>query len=239
MNKEEILINTQLALFFELPLSRPDELWQLFNAEMGGIFDKVPLTLPIPNESQLLEVPVVQMTSSKGIYSGNIARGRVDYFHSGVGKQNFSDIKNNFLDEIEKYFNFFSSKTKIKRIGFVTKFFMEDKQQDKTIAKLLNKKFIELHDNNVHEAYIRYVSRIKIGEFNVNDLTIVERFSARVSGVGDNIKGIMITRDFNTVPEENYSNKLSEGKIKTLIKEAEGCFNLKGLRDILWPKTNK
>ncbi len=236
---EEILINTQLALFFEQPISRPDELWQQFNIEMNGVFDQVPLTLPVPNETQLLEVPIVQMTSSKGIYSCNIARGRVDYFHSGAGKQNFLDIKNNFLDEIGKYFNFFSGKIKIKRIGFVTRFFIEDNNQDKTIAKLLNKKFTELHDNNVHEAYIRYVSRIKIGEFNVNDLTIVERFLARVSGVRDNIKGIMITRDFNTVPETNYSNKLSEKKIKILIKKAEGCFNLNGIRNILWSKTNK
>ncbi len=238
MDKEEILINTQLALFFEQLISRPDELWQQFNTEMDGIFDQIPLTVPVPNETQLAEVPVVQMNSNKGVYSCNIARGRVDFFHRGVGKQTFSDIKNDFLQEIEKYFNYFSGKTKIKRIGFVTRFFIEDNNQDKTIAKLLNKKFIKLHDNNVHEAYIRYVSRIKIGEFDVNDLTIVERFLARISGIGDNIKGILVTRDFNTIPEQLYSSKLNSRIIKDFLNESEKKFNLKNFKNVLYGSTS-
>lgn len=233
--KQEILVNTQLALFFEQSISRPDELWQQFNTEMNGIFDQIPLTVPVPNEIQLSEVPVVQMNSGKGVYSCNIARGRVDFFHRGVGKQTFSDVNNDFLQEIEKYFNYFSGKTKIKRIGFVARFFIEDNNQDKTIAKLLNDDFKKLYKSNTHEAFIRYVIRTKIMEFDVNDLTVIEKFSASISEIGDNIKGVLITRDFNTIPEENYSKQFKKEAIKNFVTQNEGEFKLEKIKKILWP----
>lgn len=237
MEKEEIIINTQFALFFENPLSRPDEFSRSFNQQMGGIFDQIPTVMPVPNEVRLLDVPVVQMNSKSGVYSCNIARGRVDFFYTGIGKQKFANIKDEFLKEVENFFSFFSDKVKIKRIGFVTRFFIEDVDQDKTIAKLLNNDFKTLHSGNTHEAFIRYVSRVNnfINEFNVNSFTSLERFSARIKDVGDNVKGIMLTRDFNTDPNILYSDKLSVEKIKEFIKESEKSFKLDDIKKILWP----
>lgn len=235
--KQEILINTQLALFFEQPISRPDELWQQFNIEMSGIFDQIPLTIPVPNEIQLSEVPVVQMNSNKGVYSCNIARGRVDFFHRGVSKQTFSDVKNDFLQEIEKYFNYFSEKEKIKRIGFVTRFFVEDEEPDKTIAKLLNNNFKKLYEGNTHEAFIRYVIRTKIMEFDVNDLTVIEKFLARISGIEGNINGVLVTRDFNTIPETNYFELFKKNNIiKNFITNSEMKLRLRDIKKILWQR---
>lgn len=235
--KEEILINTQLALFFENPLSRPDELSQAFNEQMGGIFDQIPIVIPVPNESQLLNVPVVQMNSKNDVYSCNIARGRVDFFHRGVGKQIFTDIREQLLKEVENFFSFFSEKVKIKRIGFVTRFFIEDPEQDKTIAKLLDNDFKTLHSGDTHEAFIRYVSRINnfVDEFNINNFTSLERFSARIKDVGTNIKGISLTRDFNTDPNTLYSEKFNTDKIRKFIEESEKNFKLDDVKKILWP----
>jgi hypothetical protein len=234
--KEEILIDTQLALFFEQPLSHPDEYYQSFNAEMGGIFDTIPTILPVPNETQLLDVPIVQMNSNNGVFSCNIARGRVDFFYRGAGKQTFIDIKADLLIKLEKYFNFFADKVKIKRFGFVTRFFIEDAGQDKTIARLLDDNFTKLHNGVVNEVFIRYVSKTKINEFDINNLSSIERFSARIKDMGGNIRGVLLTRDFNTVPNISYSDKFNLDKIKKIIEEGEEKFKLDDIKNVLWPK---
>lgn len=232
--KEEIIINTQLALFFSQSIQRPDELWQVFNSSMGNIFDQVPVTLPVPDEPQLREIPLVQAVSVNGIHACKIARGRVDYFHFGDGNQKFSDIKNDFLKEIKNYFDFFSSKVVIKRIGFVCRFFIEDRDHSKTIAKLLDKKFKDLHQGNAHQAYARYVSRFEKDNFKLNNYTTVEKTSATISGAGSGINGILITRDFNTIPEEDYSNKLNPENIKKFIENGESNFKLSEIKKILY-----
>jgi len=235
MEKEEILINTQFALFFEQPINRPDLLVNDFNQAIGNVFDQIPITLPVPPD--LLDVPVVQLNKADGIYSCNIARGRVDFFHAGVGKQKFSDIKDDFQNETEKLYEFFSDRTKIKRIGFVTRFFFDDEKQDEIIAKLIDKNFKDLHNGKTQETYVRYVSRMDANEFDgfeVNNFTSIEKFFVRISGVGENIKGILVTRDFNTNPEKNYSNEFNKEKIKDFIAKSEGQFNLDKIKDILW-----
>jgi hypothetical protein len=232
MEKDEILINSQFAMFFEQPISRPDLLVSELNNVMGNIFDQIPIIIPVPPD--LVDVPVVQMNSSNGVYSLNIARGRADFFHAGVGEQKFADIKNDFQKEVETLYEFFSSKTKIKRIGFVTRFFFDEEKQDEIIAKLIDKDFRNLHNGKTQEAYVRYVSRINLNNLEVNNFTAIEKFFARITGVGDNIKGILVTRDFNTNPEKNYSDKFSKEKIKNFITQGENWFNLDKIKNILW-----
>jgi len=235
MNKEEIIINTQFALFFESPISRPDSFVVDFNKAIGNIFDQIPVILPVPNE--LLDVPVVQMNTTNRVYSCNIARGRVDFFHAGVAGQKFPDIRSNFQNEVERLYEFFSDKTKIIRIGFVTRFFFEDEKQDETIAKLINEDFRKYHNGTIHQAYIRYVSSMKIDDFEVNNFTSIEKFFAVISGVEDKIKGILVTRDFNTNLEEgdNYKNRFNFQKIKSFIEKGVEEFKLEDLKKILWP----
>lgn len=233
MEKEEIIINTQLALFFDQIIEKPEELWPPFNSEMSTIFDITPLIMPVPNKTELNDVPIVQMRSS-GVYSCNIARGRADLFIAGAGKQKFSDVKDDLLNKAKKYFNFFSAKVKIKRIGFVTRFFIDDVEQDKTITKLLNNKFVALHDGNTHEVFIRYVSRAKINNFDINNFTTLEKFFARIKDVGDNIEGVLLTRDFNTIPEENYKERFDFDALEKFILEGENKFKLEDIKAILW-----
>lgn len=237
--KEEILINTQFALFFDGLIERPDQLVELFNAEMGNIFDKIPVVIPVPNEPKLSEIPVAQLFSTDGIYSCKIARSRVDFFYAGAGKQKFSDIEYSFKNKVEKLYEFFSDNIKIKRMGFVTHFFIEGTEPDKTIAeKLLNDEFRKIHGGDIYEAFIKYVSRDSVNEFEINNFTTVEKFTARISDIGE-LKGILITRDFNTIPEENYKEKLTNEKIKDFIEKSKEKFKLENINDILWSNQKK
>ncbi len=235
MEKEEIILNTQLALFFDTSISRPDELTQLFNKAMGGIFNQIPVVMPVPDKKELLNIPIVHMTSNNNIYSCDIARGRADFFVAGEGRQKFSDIKNDFLEKMEKYYIFFASKAKIKRVGFVTRFFIKDENQAENIAKLLNEEFRKIiHSGKIHQSFVRYVSRTEIDVFEINNYTSVEKTFATISSIGSHMCGIMITRDFNTIPEKNYKNILNKEKIKYFIEESEKKFNLEDLKKILW-----
>lgn len=233
--KEEIFVNTQFALFFESSIQRPDEFVTSFNEAMGKIFDQVPVILPVPNQVQLLGVPLVQMNSGNGVYSCNIARNRVDFFIAGEGKQKFEDMKINLLDKTIKYYNFFTSKIKIKRIGFVVRFFVQDENPDLAIANLINDDFKEIHDGKTNQTYVRFITRTKIKEYEINNYSSVGGTAANIEGVGESIPGVLITRDFNTIPENNYTEKFSVKEIGQFIEEAESKINLDKIKKLLWP----
>lgn len=235
MDKKEILINTQIALFFDNLLEKPEEIWQSLNNEFDGVFDKTPIILPVPKDQQLNEVPVVQMGSNNGVYSCNIARVRVDFFVAGEGEENFTAKKDIITNISKKLFDFFKNKNiNIKRIGFVTRFFIEDEKQDETIAKLLNDNFKNIHDGIVYESYIKYVSRDKILDFEINNYTTIEKFSANIPSMGNNIKGVLITRDFNTILEKNFKEEFDINKITIFIEKSENKFKLEDIKKILW-----
>lgn len=230
--KEEIIINTQLALFFKQPIMKPEESWQPLNDEMGNIFDATPIIFPVPDKPELYDVPIVQMNSSNKVYSCNMARNRVDFFIAGVSDQKYSDIKDDLSEKSKKYFSFFSNEHGIKKIGFVGKFFVKDEDHKKTIATLLNDKFTNLHKGTIEEAYIRYVSKINIEGYEVNNFTSIEKYLANISDVGNNIKGVLITRDFNTIPKPE--DEFDEDKIESFIEKAEEKFELEKIKEILW-----
>ena len=219
----EIVLNAQLALFFDQPLDRPDQLITPFNDALGKVFDQVPMVVPVPKEPQLLTIPVVQMASTNGIFSCNIARSRVDLFMAGNGPQKFSDIKDSLVSKSEAYYNFFNSATQISRIGFVVRFFFPSDVPGEAISHLFNKDFIKIfEDGKVNDNYARYISRIKINDLDVNDFTSAERAIATIGS--KQLQGILITRDFNTIPEKNYKSTLNATVIKNFINGASGIF---------------
>lgn len=233
--KNEIIVNTQLAFFFESAIQRPDEFITSFNESMGKIFDEVPIILPVPDQAQLLGVPLVQMRSKNGIYSCNIARNRVDFFIAGEGKQKFADIENNLLEKTDLYYSFFASRAKIKRLGFVVRFFIQEENPDLAIANLINDDFKKNHDGETHQSYIRFITRTKIRGLKSNNYTTVEQTTANIDGVGTGVLGVLITRDFNTVPEDVSQEKIDSSLIKEFINEGKSKFNLEKIKESIWP----
>jgi hypothetical protein len=233
--KEEILINTQLALFFEQQIPRPDELIQGFNQQMNNIFDKIPNIMPIPDGLNIPDVPIVQLMSKSNVHNCNIAMGRVDFFHTGINKQKFSDIKDIFLVETEKLYSFFSQKTPIKRIGFVTRFFFEDPEKSRATATLLNESFKNLFGSEILDTSIKFVTRINILDFEVNNATFVNSYTAKLPNILEKAGGILVTRDFSTNPMQDYSKKFDSDGIKKILTESHTKFNLDKIAHIIWP----
>lgn len=241
-------ISTQFALFFGDTIDRPEIYISDFTKEMGDVFDKSPLTIPIPNSPEFVNTPIVQFTSSNGLHACSFARQRADYYHYSSDRKKqyeFNEIEDVFCKNVEKYFNFFSTKTKINRIGFLTKFFIKDEQQGKIIANLINDDFKKIHGGDIRDAKLLYISRTKTKneEFMLNNSTMVEKTKTILFENSKEIPqdGILITRDFNTVPEKmlEYKGKFTVEKIKQTIKEVEENFKLDDISKLLWTNTQK
>ena len=239
MNKKFILINTQIALFFKEKIERPDLLYNDLNLQIGGLFVLPPMVVPIPNEFQLDEIPMVQLKSRDNTYNLNIAKKRADFFISGEGEQQFSDKKEIFIEKAKIFFNFFSQHTEVKRIGFVSRFFVEDENKE-TIKSVFVKKFIDLHSedpkkNEVEttDAYARYSTKIVSDGVKINNYSSIEKQQVIISNVKKT--GLVITRDFNTDPSEDYSNKINADFLSEFISKNSEKFNLSGFEDLLWP----
>lgn len=237
--KEEILINSQIVFFFKDPIIQPEKIYQEI-VEIIPELDVTPLVVPIPNELQLYEVPVVQLKSQDGVYSFNIARKRCDLFVAGEGTQKFDAKKEKILQEVKALFNYFSSVTPIVRVAFIVRFFIEDESQDEVISKLLTEDFKDIYkdENGVikpSEVFIRYIQKSKIlKNIEINNFTSVERQSANIAGQGVDIKGIQVTRDFNTDQTKDYSEVMSSKVLEALVTYGQANFKLDELKQVLW-----
>lgn len=239
MDKPEILINTQTAFFFEKILEKPEGIWESLNNELGGVFDQTPIILPVPRDQKLMEVPVVQMLSSSGVYSCNISRARIDFFIAGEGEQAFNVKEEEMINMSSKLFNFLKKDPGIKRIGFVSRFFIKEEKQDEILKNILNKKFIDLHTEGEEsafvESYVKYVQKIKVLNLDVNNFTTIEKYFANIPSAGENIKGVLVTRDFNTIPELNLVSQ--DGfEVSAFMREGATKFHLREIKELLWPE---
>ena len=71
----------------------------------------------------------------------------------------------------------------------------------------------------------------------INNYTTVEKFIANISGVGEDIKGVLITRDFNTNPEVNFDKgKDNNFTITSFINESTLRFSFDEIKKLLWPE---
>ena len=50
------------------------------------------------------------------------------------------------------------------RIGFLTRFFLEDENQGRIISKLIKDDFKKLHDGDVHDSNLQYISRFQLSK---------------------------------------------------------------------------
>ena len=231
---ESILINTQLALFLNDAFVRPDKLVAGLNEIMGSVFNAAPTILPIPDLPGLEAAPMVQMKSSDGVYSCDISRVRVDFCLAGIGNQKFADLREDFINKATACMRFLESNSiTVKRLGFISRFFVEERSAFLPVANLLKPEFCQTFLGDGHEVFLRYVSRTQMFSMNVNNFTTLEKFSARI--LGQQQDGILIVRDFNSIPEDDYPDKISSGMIRAFITNSEAEFKLTELQRLLWP----
>lgn len=230
--EKEFVLSTQLTLFFSKTIDRPDQLVPELGKKLSDVFDQIPTILP-PIQSSNLNIPIVQMGSKDGALVCNISQTRLNIFVNSVGYQNYCDLKEKLLNLTRKISESFQGN--IKRVGFVTNFFIEEKESEKVIAELVNAGFKSAVGSlTPHQANIIYSFVDTIGSFNINNYTAIQKISARHDE--ESLDGVNIIRDFNTIPTDDHKGVLTPDKLEAFIGAAEGKFNLEEIKRVLWPK---
>ncbi len=224
-----LLVNTQFALFFAQPLQKPEELWDdIRNSPLASTFDQTPRIQPVPNDPNLMEVPILQLQSEKG-HTIHVSRMRADYTYLHPhGSAESDEEATPWFDDFQTFYSFFDEQLVIRRLGYVKRYFFESQNPAVDIAELLRFDPASVQGGAVHEAGIRYVTRDRFEKFIINNFTSIEQASATGSD-GQVLQGFLVTRDVNTAPEENYlfdSDTLAQYFIEAEERLVNGVTNL-------------
>jgi hypothetical protein len=222
----EKIVKLQLALFFQNPISRPDNLMGGINASMGNLFDAMPQILPIPADAPL-EIPRVQMRSENGKYNCNVACSRVDFILNGDFSDEvmWPDLTKDFLAKVKLFISSVFEQSKIIRFGVIGNFYIPDK----SAITSMTKKYLKVDLNSAEEINLSFNKRSSSHGFNLNNITSIS--SAIVETNGQSDKGIFIELDVNNIPTvehikpedmlqliEKQMSSFSHEKVKGLVK---------------------
>ncbi|MFA6081681.1 MAG: hypothetical protein WC741_04725 [Patescibacteria group bacterium] len=236
MEKNPLIIDSQIGIFFKDSIKRPDELISIINGELDGVFDQMPIILPVPPDINFIDVPIVTLNSSNGEYTCTIAQSRLDFYIKGIGKQGFSDIKTNFLEKSNKILNKIKKDHKLKRLAFINRFFIKEDKDSEVISELIVKKFKRLQgETNIYSTTVQYSTRETFNDIVFNNFTLIQPSITTIKNLFNHVKGVLITRDFNTIPENDYSETLSKDVLGSIMDWSESKFNIDKILEIIWP----
>ncbi|MDB4978218.1 MAG: hypothetical protein JWM56_404 [Candidatus Peribacteria bacterium] len=212
---DPLLIHTQFVLFFAQPIGKPEEFWkQLQQTELGQVFNQTPLIQPVPMDHHSMEIPVVQIGSSQG-HALSIARMRADIMFL-VPHGPDSDANPHPL--FQSFFKLFEEQTLVRRVGYVKRWFITDNEPVKRIGALLAYNPEDRQGGTLQEVFIRYTTRQAIYQYDCNNFTNIEPATVNASNA-DTMTGILVTKDINTIPEQNYL--FDADTLKTFFTEAD------------------
>ena len=137
-------VNLQVAVFFNNIVSRPDQLGNRMNAQMGNLFDAIPNTINLPPDVPD-EIPLMQMSSTTSGNRLNVSRGRIDLFTSADPLEQVN--LNRFIEMQEALvFSYFQAlqneKVVCNRLGLILTAFEESASAIEEIGK---KYLTEMH----------------------------------------------------------------------------------------------
>lgn len=157
---------------------------------------------PIPNDVPA-EIPRCQISSSDQSFNLNISGARCDV-NFKYGHQNSVQVFNDILKATMEIFQ--QERIEIIRVGYVTRHILKHPNPD----VIIREKFLKFDETNLCEPLIRFVIKTELGQSIYNDVYQIEVAKQRnfVTGNEDNI--ILITQDFNTLPEETNVITLSD-----------------------------
>ena len=234
MRKNFTFMSCLFALYFEQELEHPDRLWKILSDKLGK-FDQTPLILPVPNTPNLSEVPIVQVVSKNKAFRLNISRKRVDFFIYGQGKKaTYEEIKDLLIRTSKILVEETQKVITIKWAGFVRNYFIEDNNPSSLIAGLIDKGFRKSHDGETTEASIDFITRQKGLNILINNHTQIQMGSARFLDNSKEIKGLVLSRDFNSKPTENKAGYINSDFIIKFIQFSEMNSNLDKIISMLF-----
>ncbi len=221
-------VGIQFALFFKNPLrDQPDELSVGLRAKLNILENSI--IIPIPFDVPP-EIPFLQLLTSKNTYQCNVSRGRADFFYN-VDKndlsKDFPDLKQHFSSYINDFFTFWRErKILIDRIGYIARFFIEEKNP----ALLIKNKFISKNlGDDLTELNISFNKRKGNNHLKWND--IIQLKQGELKKANDVVNGIYVFRDINSLKTEDYV--FDQELFNNFIGSAEMSFSFAEIKKII------
>lgn len=233
---EEVLFNAQVAIFFE-DTENPNKFYNEFKTVVAGeeiSFDKE-LVLPIPDQEQTKEIPIVQLSSKDDTYKLTIARKRTDFYIFGDGTNKYNDIDKKLKNISAAMFKFVQERQiKIARIALLARHFIEISDPAKKIAdSLLSSEFKQASDGEPYDAYARYTTRRTVQSVPINDYTSIEKINVIFNGSSPK-DGIRIVRDLNSVPDR-LPNEFTNDQYIGFIREVSNLVgDIMNIKTVIW-----
>lgn len=239
MSKKNLTINyleSQFVVSFDSIIEKPDNAW--LNIDNSTIlkknFNQNLLVIPVPNQPELIEVPVVQVSSKDNIRL-TLSRARATLFFISKNRKNIYKEESSKITEFTSlFFDEMQKVNSIKWIGFISTFFVESPESQKYISNALTNKFKNLHGGTTKETNLNYVSIIKFLDKKIHNHTEIMEGISKYSDEIKEKRGVIIRRDFNTKAEDNKDQFINKKFIDNFINLSEENFKLEEIIEILW-----
>lgn len=176
--------------------------------------DLQPFIFPIPNDVPA-EIPRCQITSSDQSFNLTISGARCD-INFKYGHQNSVQVFNDILITIMELFQ--QEKVEIIRVGYVTRHILKHPNPDSVVRE----KFLKIDETNLCEPLIRFVIKTEIGDITYNDVYQIEVAKQRNFSTGNEDNIILITQDFNTLPDDTDIITLSD--LNTFVQNIPNSY---------------
>ena len=208
------LARIQFTYFFNGLMERPDQRYITINNRLNNLFNGFPTILPYSIDMPV-DFPFVQLKSSDGKYSLNLAKSRCDFI---INYPLISEIEK----ELTQYYTLLNNLTtelsniKFARIGMVGGYIIEDENA----IKFINDKFIKKDLSDSFELMLRFNRRKKWSNTQLNDVLNISNVNYSLDG---KIKqGIHVERDINTIPELQLN--ITKKDVDVFINYIKECF---------------
>lgn len=149
---------------------------------------------PIPNDVPA-EIPRCQISSSDQSFNLTISGARCD-INFKYNHQNSVQVFNDILMATMELFQ--QEKVEIIRVGYVTRHTIKHPNPDSVIRE----KFLKIDKIDLYEPMIRFVIKTEIADTTYNDVYQIEVAKQRNFTTGNEDNIILISQDFNTLPDD-------------------------------------
>ena len=222
-------VNLQVAVFFNNIVSRPDQLGNRMNAQMGNLFDAIPNTINLPPDVPD-EIPLMQMSSTTSGNRLNVSRGRIDLFTSADPLEQVN--LNRFIEMQEALvFSYFQAlqneKVVCNRLGLILTAFEESASAIEEIGK----KYLTEISPQSSELFLRMNIPYSLGNMGMNNIIEITSGSLTNDVLGLDKTGIIYKRDINNIPVSDVT--LTTKRLKEIWKSAQKFFSNKKMAEVV------
>lgn len=214
-NLQGSLFKIQFGIFFSQLINRPDLISSFILNLRANIFNASPVNLALPDNVPVPpDLPISRLRSNDDVWHLNVSKKRLDVIFSPKENQENPAIKSE-IETMQAILLSCADKTReqlvnISRIANITIHILRpDNPIDFLHTKLNIKRF-----NNEIELNLRFNQREQHGQFQINNITVIDTGVEDKKGQKNNI--LILTKDVNTVVEDQ--NQFSNDDIKNFLE---------------------